>query len=385
MNDDEAVGRQHRFFLKLGEILARQGEAEEILGAAAWSLHYDLAYPIVLIRVSRGPWLDTKASAGLDQEVVERLRGEPKMVEGGGLAGRAVRMGEAQYAADLPQEAPADLDPLLPEVHSQIAAPMVVGGVVLGVLVVSAAEVGAFWPGDVAFLEAVAGQLGVTVQSARQGGGRAAEKIDATQVSVTALTAVARALEWHSPFFAGHSERVSWIAGQLGAAVGIEGREAENLETAALVHDLGMMGIPDTILSRKGKLSAEETAIVRLHPVAGERMCRLLPNGDEVAPIVAAHHELLDGTGYPQGLHGDEIPKVARVITVADVYDALTSDRPYRAAFAFTEALERMEEDSGTKFDEEVLEALDERAPALEKALAERSRFMPGKPDDEEE
>ena len=149
MATDETVQRQHGFLLKLAEILAGKGEPDEILGAAVWALQQDLRYPLVVVRTRRGPWLELKASAGIDQDIVDRLRKEPKMVDGGGLAGRAVRMGEAVYAADLPDEAPADCDPLLPEVRSQIAAPLRVGGSSVGVLVVSADMIGAFWPGDV--------------------------------------------------------------------------------------------------------------------------------------------------------------------------------------------------------------------------------------------
>lgn len=257
-----------------------------------------------------------------------------------------------------------------------MAVPLAVTGEVVGVLEVCAEQAGAFWPGDMKFFEAVAAQLGLAVKNWKSEAS-AEKKIDATHVSAGKLVEVARALEWNTPFFAGHSERVAWVAGQLGHAAGIRGNAARLLETAALVHDIGMMGIPDTILYSKGKLDDEERSIVQLHTVFGERMAYLLPDGDEIAPIVAAHHEFLDGSGYPEGLKGDEIPRLAQVIAVADVYDALTSDRPYRAAFVFTEALQQMQLKSAC-FDPDLLAALVARAPELEQALSERARFMPG-------
>ena len=384
MSGDGAVADQHRFFLELGDYLSVGEEIESRLQVVARALCEDLGYPVVMVWVRRGPCLELKAAAGIDAGKADKLRQRNKMVEGGGLVGRAVHMAETVYSADLPEEAPADRDPQMPDVRSQIAMPLIPGkDEVIGVLDVDAEHGGAFWPGDIAFLEAVAAQLAFAVQAAKTIGG-GGQKVDATQVSATNLVAVARALEWSNPFFAGHSERVAWIAVQLGNAMGIKGKDAEHLETAALLHDLGMMGIPDTIISRKGKLKPEEQIIVRLHTVSSARLCRLLPEGEAVAPIVAAHHELLDGSGYPEGLSGDQIPLATRVITVADVYDALTSDRPYRAAFAFAEALEQMEEGEGRLFDTRVLEALSERAPQLEKTLAERSRFMPGCKDEDE-
>jgi len=144
----------------------------------------------------------------------------------------------------------------------------------------------------------------------------------------------------------GHSDRLAEFAIQLGESLGLSGDELEQLHLGCLLHDIGKLAVPDFILLKPGPLNPEETGIVRRHPVAGERICAPLKCLRPVLPLIRHHHERMDGTGYPDGLVGDEIPLGARILQIADVYDALTSDRPYRKALSSSEALEILRQEA---------------------------------------
>jgi HD-GYP domain-containing protein (c-di-GMP phosphodiesterase class II) len=140
----------------------------------------------------------------------------------------------------------------------------------------------------------------------------------------------------------------------------------EDLKHAAMLHDLGKIGIPDEILLKKGKLTDSEYDIIRKHPQIGAEIIRHIHFLKDVAPIVLYHHERFDGFGYCSGLKGKEIPLGARIIAIADVYQALTSDRPYRKAYSKEEALKIITEGSGTQFDPEIVKVFFEIIEAKE-------------------
>jgi HD-GYP domain-containing protein (c-di-GMP phosphodiesterase class II) len=125
-----------------------------------------------------------------------------------------------------------------------------------------------------------------------------------------------------------------------------------------MLHDVGKIGIPDAILSKPGPLDAAEWTIIRRHPELGVDILRKIPTLRQEADVVAAHHERIDGTGYPRGLKGKEIPMEARIVAVADTYDVLVSDRPYRKARTREESIKILREESGTRLDGDVVDAL---------------------------
>ena len=137
-----------------------------------------------------------------------------------------------------------------------------------------------------------------------------------------------------------HTGHLEDYAVKLGLNLGMTEEELEELRLGCLLHDIGKVAIPDRILLKPERLSAEETEIVRQHPVTGEKICAPLKSLRRILPIIRHHHERMDGSGYPDGLSGEEIPLKARILQVADVYDALIKDRPYRAALSTEEALE---------------------------------------------
>jgi putative nucleotidyltransferase with HDIG domain len=149
----------------------------------------------------------------------------------------------------------------------------------------------------------------------------------------------AKALELRDKETEGHSERVTNLTVRLARALGVQGEALVNIRRGALLHDIGKMGIPDSILHKNGPLDARERKLIEQHPQYAYNMLKHIDYLQAALEIPYCHHERWDGKGYPQGLHGEEIPLSARMFMVVDVYDALTSDRPYRKAIPPEEAV----------------------------------------------
>ena len=171
------------------------------------------------------------------------------------------------------------------------------------------------------------------------------------------LTALARTVDTNSPWTAGHSERVTNLAMNLGRELGMSTHEIDLLRRGGLLHDIGKLGVSQSILDKPGKLTEEETAVMRRHPSKGAEILEPIPNLRKVIPIVSQHHERFDGKGYPHGLSGEDISLHARILALADVVDALISDRPYRPGWSREKVLVYTRENSGSQFDPSVVEA----------------------------
>lgn len=182
------------------------------------------------------------------------------------------------------------------------------------------------------------------------------EELDA--LSIGALTALARTIDAASHWTGGHSERVTTCAVELARRMGRSPQELIQLQQAGLLHDVGKIGVPSHILDKPGRLTDEEMTQMQAHPVIGARIVGSIRAFRELVPLVLHHHELLDGSGYPDGLREDQIPELVRILTVADVYDALVSDRPYRRGLTPQESLAILARGSGTKFDSRAVDAL---------------------------
>jgi len=161
------------------------------------------------------------------------------------------------------------------------------------------------------------------------------------------LFALARSIEGKDPYTKGHCERLSCYGFELGKRIGLGQDELTALTRAGTVHDIGKVAVPDAVLLKPGRLTDEERQIMEQHPVVGEQICAPLKSFRLVLPIIRHHHEKLDGSGYPDHLRGEDIPVTARVLQVVDVYDALTTVRPYKRALSTTEALDVMAEEVG--------------------------------------
>lgn len=172
-----------------------------------------------------------------------------------------------------------------------------------------------------------------------------------------ALRALARVIDTKSAWTAGHSERVARLALQIGRVLKLSDSDMVTLERGGLLHDIGKIGTPSHILDKPGRLSEDELKDMREHPASGVRILEPIPDFKAALPIVGQHHECFDGSGYPLGLKGNEIDLKARILSVADCYDALVSDRPYRKGIPENKVISMLRAGAGTQFDPNVVEA----------------------------
>ena len=171
------------------------------------------------------------------------------------------------------------------------------------------------------------------------------QRTDELERAESVLFSLARSIEGKDPYTHGHCERLAEYSARLGEHLQLPEEQLIALRRAGVVHDVGKIAVPDAILLKPGRLTAEEWTLIKEHPVVGERICAPLKSFRLVLPIIRHHHEKLDGSGYPDGLRGDAIPVTARVLQIVDVYDALTTDRPYKKAFPIVDALQTMKEE----------------------------------------
>jgi putative two-component system response regulator len=169
---------------------------------------------------------------------------------------------------------------------------------------------------------------------------------DSLEEAETILFALAQAVERRDKYTGMHCERLTTYSLALGQALGLPRQEQLALYRGSYLHDIGKIGIPDGILFKRGLLTDEEWQTMRLHTIRGEEICKPMKTLAPVLPIIRSHHERWDGSGYPDGLSGEEIPLLARILQVADIYDALTTARPYKPAFSHQHALEIMIEEA---------------------------------------
>lgn len=184
---------------------------------------------------------------------------------------------------------------------------------------------------------------------------RAATSYIATSVSIRALLA---ALETHAPQVAAHGRRVASYALAIASGIGFPEDDQPILKAAALLHDVGMLGVPQGILEKAGKLTVPEYQVIRRHPDIGYQLLRGTPWLQTAATFVRYHHEGFSGHGYPEGLHGQEIPLGSRIIAVAEAFDTMTTDQPYRGALTRPAALKAMRETTTPQFDPDILDAM---------------------------
>lgn len=197
---------------------------------------------------------------------------------------------------------------------------------------------------DVALLENVASQIAICLNSLEL-----SKSIEETYYNT--LVMLARIVEAKDSYSAGHLERVFYYMQQVANKLNVDEDTKKILAGGALLHDLGKVGIEDSILKKKGTLTTEEYAIMKQHCVIGENILKPLRSMSKLSSMVRHHHEMYDGTGYPDGLKGEAIPFAARVLAVIDMYDAITTDRPYRDLVSKEEAIRMLKAHAGTKLD----------------------------------
>jgi putative nucleotidyltransferase with HDIG domain len=277
-----------------------------------------------------------------------------------GYAGRVALERRIIHSEDLPADntSPAYTQLIDNENFvSYYGVPLVIKGEVKGVLEIfhrTPLTPNAEW---LNFLEALASQAAIAIDSILTYNNLQRSIMELVMAYDMTLQGWSRALDMRDKETEGHSVRVTETTMQLARVLSVKDVEMEHIRRGALLHDVGKLGIPDSILHKPGPLTAEEWDVMRTHPVRAYELLSPIPHLRPALEIPYCHHEKWDGSGYPRGLKGEEIPLAARIFAVSDVYDALCSDRPYRKAWQKAKVLEHMKAESGTHFDPQVLEA----------------------------
>ena len=241
---------------------------------------------------------------------------------------------------------------------SILCAPLKVKDVLIGVIYVdNRAHSGIFQTADLEMISSFANQAAVAIDNARLFDSLQASNKELEEAYQATLEGWVRALDLRDKETENHTRRVTAITEKLAAAMGIGGEELLNIKRGALLHDIGKMAIPDGILLKPGALTPEERLHIEKHPMYAYEMLNPIRFLQPALDIPFCHHEKWDGSGYPRRLKGEEIPLAARIFAVADVWDALVSNRPYRRGLEPRDVKERIRQQSGTHFDPQVVEA----------------------------
>ncbi|MCF7820930.1 MAG: PAS domain S-box protein [Mariprofundaceae bacterium] len=309
------------------------------------------------------------ASAGIEKKLLNKMQpGWAKNKAGMGPSGRAIRSGETQVTQDIAvdsnyQQWGGAL--LKSDCAADIALPLMdADNKAFGLLHVYAERVNAFTDREIKLLQETADDLAFGVRSLRLRLHRdeimAVNEQQLVQIHRNlqeTIAAVARAVEARDPYTAGHQRRVVELATAIARAMSLEESRIEGIRMGAIIHDIGKIHLPAEILSKPSRLTDIEYSLIRSHPQAGFDILKDIHFPWPVADIAHQHHERLDGSGYPQGLKGDQICLEARIVAVADVVEAMSSHRPYRASLGIKPALEEIETNSGGLYDADVVAA----------------------------
>ncbi|HUU90395.1 MAG TPA: HD domain-containing phosphohydrolase [Phycisphaerae bacterium] len=251
----------------------------------------------------------------------------------------------AQSEADLPSDAQLARPVPMP----QIIVPLIWGETALGVIGVAGRDDGRPFARDERMLMSfIADAAAVTI-----GGLRDREAIE--QHYVNTMASLMETVEAKDNYTRGHTDRVMELAVRLATLAGLKGNQLTEVARAAALHDIGKIAVPEWVIDKPGELDAEELALMRMHCERGARIVRHLAFLDGARRIILCHHERYDGQGYPNGLEADEIPLGARILSIVDAYDAMTSDRPYREAMTVAVALAELEINAGKQFDPDLV------------------------------
>lgn len=278
-----------------------------------------------------------------------------KVPMGKGVVGWAAEKGETIIVPDVSKDGrfykKVDKETKF-KTKSIIAVPLMTKHGIMGVAeVLNKIDGVKFSKEDIKIFESLARQASVAIENAHLYN-------DLNELIKQAISSIVTAVEKKDMYTKGHTERVTKFSILLGQEMNLDSAVLHNLELAALLHDVGKIGIPDNILLKKGKLTDEEYCEIKKHPHKGIEIIGHIKQLKPITDGILYHHEHFDGSGYPAGLKGHNIPLIARIISVADAYDAMTTDRPYRNALDNTEAVRRLKESSGTQFDPAIVKTM---------------------------
>jgi HD-GYP domain-containing protein (c-di-GMP phosphodiesterase class II) len=331
--------------------LAATRDVEEMARLVVDELHETFAFYLAAIqRLDEDGMLRLIAGRGpLAEVMTEFLLVEQSVLEG--VNGRVARSGLTALVTDT-QEDP-DYIPRDPKTdpRSELSVPVLVDGAVWGVLNIEAVEPSALNEADAVLVETIAAGFGSAVH-------RAGLITDIERAFTTTLAVVTSTVEAKDDYTACHGADVAELAERVALRMGLGTKQAREVHYAAMLHDVGKIVVPSEILRKQGPLSEEEWIVMRSHTVAGAELVERIDAFAHLAPAIRSSHERVDGKGYPDGLSGDEIPLAARIVAACDTYDAIITDRPYRAARAPSDAADELLRVAGTQLDGSVVDAL---------------------------
>lgn len=236
---------------------------------------------------------------------------------------------------------------LTPETQSALIVPLILKGHPEGVAILGEAREWKrepFSSDKIALGQTMANHAVIAIANVRN-------HADLQEMSLAAVTAMASAIDAKSPWTRGHSDRVTRHAMAIGEQLRLDSPTLTHLRLGCILHDIGKIGTYEAILDKPGRLTDKEMALMKQHPVKGEEILKPIRQFKPILPVIRHHHERYDGKGYPDGLEGEDIPLLARIAAIADAYDAMTADRPYREAFSRRKALAEIKRCAGTQFD----------------------------------
>jgi HD-GYP domain-containing protein (c-di-GMP phosphodiesterase class II) len=345
------VREQLRLAARLTAELAGKSDVEEMAQLVVDELHETFAFYLAAIqRLDEDGVLRLVAGRGpLAEVMAEFLLTEQPVSEG--VNGKVARSGHTLLVHDTRADPDYIVRDPKTDPRSELSVPVLVDGSVWGVLNIEATDPGALAEADAVLVEAIATSFGVAVHRARL-------VEDLEGAFTTALAALTSTVEAKDDYTACHGEDVAVLAERVALRMALSNIQARDVRYAAMLHDLGKVAIPSEILLKPGPLDDKEWETMRGHAAIGGELVARIDAFAHLAPAVRASHERWDGGGYPDGLAGEEIPLAARIISACDTYDAIVTDRPYRAGRTPQEACEELRRVSGTQLDEIVVAAL---------------------------
>lgn len=336
---------------RLSSRLAATNDIEQIARHVVEELHETFAFYLVAIqRLDGDETLRLVAGAGALAEVMtEFLLVEQSLHEG--INGRVARSGRSELIDDTRADGDyVQRDPKT-DPRAELSVPIFVDGSVWGVLNIEAPEPCALSEADALLVEAVAASLGSSIH-------RAMLVADLERTFTTTLTALMSTVEAKDDYTASHEEQVGELAERVAARLGVSAPRAVDVRHAALLHDVGKVAVPSEILLKPAPLTDAEWVTMRSHAEIGGELVARIPAFAHLAEAVRASHERWDGGGYPDGLAGERIPLAARIIAACDTYEAIVTDRPYRAASPPEDAARELLRVAGGQLDPSVVDAL---------------------------
>ncbi len=273
--------------------------------------------------------------------------------------GTCIRTGKPIRHRNLTDEIPHSLLPITLElgVVESLSIPLIVAEKIIGAMTVSATQHSQLGDEEEALLMEMAGDLAFGIGKMRDNRERIdiLEKLEGSLDN--AVTAIAATVEMRDPYTAGHQRRVAKLAAAIASEMGLPTKQIEGIRIAGIVHDIGKIHVPAEILSNPSKLSDAEFSIIKTHPQAGYDILRTIDFPWPVAQMILQHHEKMDGSGYPNGLKGEDILIESRILCIADVIEAMASHRPYRPGFGIFPALQEISRNRGKLYDQNAVKA----------------------------